>query len=432
MPEKAPGDPPSRWTVINDYSKTIVTLGAALLGFIATFSDKLQIAQAAQSSQNIILVLVIFFLVAAIGCALLVPGRLEKYLRICAAADAAAAAPGALQPGLDQVTDAEWNGRPRVILWCKIWLNFSFFSLFLAALLLASFAGCRLLKPAPQRDEMAALSGAISLLGPFSVKAQPRWVALSLTYVDKTDTYEIMVLEETTKDEFKVMVPRGNAPMSAQRTSNVEFMKQSQGKQGPPGPAGPKGDKGDKGDPGDTSILMQTLPPVLKRLFDKVSLLNIEKLSNKMSGVISLFPGSQIDINLGPRNLAPTNLQPQLSVINVSADALFAFNSATLNEGEISKLRVKDSPLPQALGENPDEVRIEGYTDYVGTDQYNLRLSMRRAQAIKEWLMKARADLRPETFKVCGHGKSEAFGRTEDERKKDRRVTITTLVQPRH
>jgi hypothetical protein len=223
MPENVPGDPPSRWTVINDYSKTVVTLAAALLGFIATFSDKLQLAQAPHSSQNGLLMWAIAFLVLSIGSALAVPAMLDRYLRICAAGPPtppavalAAPAPGGVRD-LDYVTQDVWDRRPRIIRWCKIAANLSYFTLFVAAVLLAFFARARLLNPVPQRDEAVALSEATHLLGPFSGIAQPQWTVQSLTYLNQTDNYEVLVLEETTKSRFKVTVPRGGAPLSAQK-----------------------------------------------------------------------------------------------------------------------------------------------------------------------------------------------------------------------
>ena len=42
----------------------------------------------------------------------------------------------------------------------------------------------------------------------------------------------------------------------------------------------------------------------------------------------------------------------------------------------------------QTLQDNPDiNVRIEGHTDSIGSDEYNLELSERRAQAVKAYLV---------------------------------------------
>src|SRR4029450_4289469 len=42
----------------------------------------------------------------------------------------------------------------------------------------------------------------------------------------------------------------------------------------------------------------------------------------------------------------------------------------------------------QSLEDNPDaRVTIEGHTDSIGSDEYNLELSERRAQAVKQYLV---------------------------------------------
>ena len=42
----------------------------------------------------------------------------------------------------------------------------------------------------------------------------------------------------------------------------------------------------------------------------------------------------------------------------------------------------------QALGENKDiHIKIDGYTDFIGTEAYNLELSVKRANAIKDFLI---------------------------------------------
>jgi OOP family OmpA-OmpF porin len=60
----------------------------------------------------------------------------------------------------------------------------------------------------------------------------------------------------------------------------------------------------------------------------------------------------------------------------------------------------------QTLQDNPEvRVRIEGHTDSIGSDEYNQRLSERRAQAVKQYLVsKGIAAARLET---SGYGESQ-------------------------
>ena len=62
---------------------------------------------------------------------------------------------------------------------------------------------------------------------------------------------------------------------------------------------------------------------------------------------------------------------------------LFEFDSSVLGESA----RTKVTELARALmKEGIDRLRVEGYTDDRGSDAYNLRLSLRRAQAVADVL----------------------------------------------
>jgi outer membrane protein OmpA-like peptidoglycan-associated protein len=69
-------------------------------------------------------------------------------------------------------------------------------------------------------------------------------------------------------------------------------------------------------------------------------------------------------------------------------------------------------------------VSVNGYTDDVGTEEYNQKLSERRAEAVRDYFVKA--GLSPEIFTVTGHGKSRPLvpGTSEDARAKNRRVEL--------
>jgi OOP family OmpA-OmpF porin len=69
-------------------------------------------------------------------------------------------------------------------------------------------------------------------------------------------------------------------------------------------------------------------------------------------------------------------------------------------------------------------ISVNGHTDDVGTDAYNQKLSERRAQAVRDYLVKA--GLAAEILSVEGHGKSRPIvaGNTEAARAKNRRVEL--------
>ena len=83
-------------------------------------------------------------------------------------------------------------------------------------------------------------------------------------------------------------------------------------------------------------------------------------------------------------------------------DVLFDTGKAELNPGAGRKL----DQLAQFLTEHPDRrVQIDGFTDSVGTDSYNLDLSQRRADAVKSALLVRGI----ESARVSTQGYAKAF-----------------------
>lgn len=69
--------------------------------------------------------------------------------------------------------------------------------------------------------------------------------------------------------------------------------------------------------------------------------------------------------------------------IEISGDVLFDFDKATLRP-EATPVLERVSELIRKQGK--PMVRIDGYTDSKGNDDYNLKLSIRRADSVKTWL----------------------------------------------
>jgi outer membrane protein OmpA-like peptidoglycan-associated protein len=69
-------------------------------------------------------------------------------------------------------------------------------------------------------------------------------------------------------------------------------------------------------------------------------------------------------------------------------------------------------------------ISVNGHTDDVGTDAYNQTLSRRRAEAVRDYLVKA--GLPAGILSVTGHGKSLPLvpGSSEAARAKNRRVEL--------
>jgi outer membrane protein OmpA-like peptidoglycan-associated protein len=109
-------------------------------------------------------------------------------------------------------------------------------------------------------------------------------------------------------------------------------------------------------------------------------------------------------------------------VMNLGSDHLkFEFDKAELRPEDRELL----SRIAGIIMTSHDyTISVNGHTDDVGSDSYNQALSERRAQAVRDYLVKA--GLRPEILTVQGHGKSLPLvpGRSDAARAKNRRVEL--------
>ncbi len=75
---------------------------------------------------------------------------------------------------------------------------------------------------------------------------------------------------------------------------------------------------------------------------------------------------------------------PVSAKVSIKAETLFDFDKATIKpEGKVALNQV----VAQAKGMNLEMVVAVGYTDRIGSDAYNLKLSQRRAHAVQDYLV---------------------------------------------
>ncbi len=97
----------------------------------------------------------------------------------------------------------------------------------------------------------------------------------------------------------------------------------------------------------------------------------------------------------------------------------FDFDQANITEDSRDILEV----AYQAMNARPDVlVEISGHTDNVGSDEYNQDLSLRRAQAVKNWL--EQRGVRSDRMRTVGKGEMEpiADNDTDEGRTENRRI----------
>lgn len=106
-------------------------------------------------------------------------------------------------------------------------------------------------------------------------------------------------------------------------------------------------------------------------------------------------------------------------VLSMPVEILFDFDSSKIKESVKESLNT----LSKALAENKDiKLKIDGHTDYIGTDQYNLTLSIKRADSIRKYLVER--GVLASNVSIEGYGKQHpiANNSTEEGRAKNRRV----------
>lgn len=104
----------------------------------------------------------------------------------------------------------------------------------------------------------------------------------------------------------------------------------------------------------------------------------------------------------------------------------FEFNSSVLDQ--LSTTYLED--LSKALQDNPQlRIKLIGHTDNVGSDKFNLKLSIYRAEALKDFIVSKGVD--PNRIVVEGKGLREPLNgnKTEEERALNRRVELTIYYE---
>ena len=121
---------------------------------------------------------------------------------------------------------------------------------------------------------------------------------------------------------------------------------------------------------------------------------------------------------------APAPQPPAATKVTYAADAFFDFDKAVLKPEGRAKL---DDLVSKIQGINLEVIIAVGHTDSVGTDAYNQRLSVRRAEAVKAYLVSKGI----ERNRVYTEGKGEkqpvADNKTAEGRAKNRRVEIEVV-----
>ena len=111
----------------------------------------------------------------------------------------------------------------------------------------------------------------------------------------------------------------------------------------------------------------------------------------------------------------PVIIEKGRQTLNVEFD----FDKSTIKKGYYKDI----DDLAKVMKDYPDlNVAIEGHTDSVGTAAYNKKLSQRRAEAVKEYMVENGIDANRIKAQGFGEDKPIASNKTKEGRQQNRRV----------
>jgi len=141
------------------------------------------------------------------------------------------------------------------------------------------------------------------------------------------------------------------------------------------------------------------------------------------AGVGRMMDNQERDMRtaLASSEAASVRREGDLLSVMFKSDMTFDVNSATVRPGlyaEIDRVANVMQQYPQTL------IRVEGHTDSTGSDEYNMTLSKRRAQAVGDLLIQR--NVSSARIELVGYGETAPIASNENEagRQMNRRVEI--------
>lgn len=135
-------------------------------------------------------------------------------------------------------------------------------------------------------------------------------------------------------------------------------------------------------------------------------------------------PGCDGAVAVAPKAPAAAAPVAAASKVTYAADAFFDFDKSVLKPAGKAKL---DDLVAKVKGINLEVIIAVGHTDSIGTDAYNQKLSVRRAESVKAYLISKGI----EKNRIYTEGKGEkqpvASNKTTEGRAKNRRVEIEVV-----
>ncbi|MFZ9298778.1 MAG: outer membrane protein OmpA [Hylemonella sp.] len=121
---------------------------------------------------------------------------------------------------------------------------------------------------------------------------------------------------------------------------------------------------------------------------------------------------------------APRPQPPAATKVTYAADTFFDFDRAVIKADGKAKL---DDLVQKVKSINLEVIIAVGHTDSIGSDAYNQKLSVRRAEAVKAYLISKGIDKNRIYTEGKGEKQPVADNRTKEGRTKNRRVEVEVV-----
>ena len=122
--------------------------------------------------------------------------------------------------------------------------------------------------------------------------------------------------------------------------------------------------------------------------------------------------------------IAPAPQPPAATKVTYAADAFFDFNKSVLKPEGKAKL---DDLAGKVKAINLEVIIAVGHTDAIGTDAYNQKLSVKRSEAVKAYLVSKGIEKNRVYTEGKGESQPVADNKTDAGRAKNRRVEIEVV-----
>jgi OOP family OmpA-OmpF porin len=115
---------------------------------------------------------------------------------------------------------------------------------------------------------------------------------------------------------------------------------------------------------------------------------------------------------------------PPIAKVSLTTDTSFGFDQYSLRPEGIERLKKLHAEIQNA---KIDSILATGHTDSIGKASYNKKLSIRRAQAVKDYLVKL--GIPSERIFIDGKGANQpvASNKTSQGRARNRRVDVEVI-----